>query len=193
MPWTKQFDPKLALQKAMEVFWIHGYEQASLVDLLDAMGIQKGSFYATFKSKHDLYLLAIEAYAKERFTEFEQATQGKPPREAILALLDFVRKECLGGMREKGCLALNCVLDRAQDDAEALAAVQKVLNAHERQLARLVREAKALGDVPETVDANQAAKVLLGLTIAMRVFGKAKSPASNLNALYQQANKVLAG
>ncbi|MEM6867877.1 MAG: TetR/AcrR family transcriptional regulator, partial [Cyanobacteria bacterium P01_C01_bin.121] len=31
---SKQFDTEVALEKAMEVFWAHGYEASSLSELL---------------------------------------------------------------------------------------------------------------------------------------------------------------
>ena len=64
MPWTKSFDPQTALRKAVDVFWTKGYDGTSMNDLLHAMGIQKGSFYDTFGSKHEIYLQAMDQYSK---------------------------------------------------------------------------------------------------------------------------------
>ena len=52
MPSTKQFDVEEALDRAVDTFWEHGYQATSMCTLLAEMGIQKGSFYATFSSKH---------------------------------------------------------------------------------------------------------------------------------------------
>jgi hypothetical protein len=38
---TKEFDPEVALQKAVEVVWRLGYERTSLDMLMRAMGISK--------------------------------------------------------------------------------------------------------------------------------------------------------
>jgi TetR/AcrR family transcriptional repressor of nem operon len=48
----------------MEVFWKQGYENTSMNDLLDAMGIQRGSFYNTFGSKKETYLRALDRYGQ---------------------------------------------------------------------------------------------------------------------------------
>src|SRR4028119_610074 len=53
----KRFDPEQALQAAMQVFWTRGYEQASAQELVEAMRVNRGSWYATFGSKADLYRL----------------------------------------------------------------------------------------------------------------------------------------
>ena len=50
------FNEDDVLDKAVNVFWAKGYEAASIQDLVDAMGIQRGSLYATFGGKQPLFL-----------------------------------------------------------------------------------------------------------------------------------------
>ncbi len=64
----KQFDTEVALTKAMEVFWEHGYEATSLSALLKNMGIGKKSLYDTFGNKRSLFLKALEYYARINIT-----------------------------------------------------------------------------------------------------------------------------
>ena len=46
----------------MHVFWTHGYEGASLPDLLDGMGLTRGSLYKAFTDKKSLFLKVLERY-----------------------------------------------------------------------------------------------------------------------------------
>ena len=62
MPWEKQFDSDKALTDAMNIFWSRGYESTSMQDLVDSMGINRGSLYATFGSKRSLFLQALRHY-----------------------------------------------------------------------------------------------------------------------------------
>ena len=54
MPWEKSFEIDATLDKAAEVFSVKGYEATSVADLVKAMGVNRGSLYATFGNKHDL-------------------------------------------------------------------------------------------------------------------------------------------
>ncbi len=67
MPSQKQFDVDEALGLALEEFWRQGYRATSMADLLGCMGIQKGSFYATFGSKHEIFVDALSRCTLRRF------------------------------------------------------------------------------------------------------------------------------
>ena len=54
----KEFDTGAVLEKAMDVFWSKGFEATSIQDLVNAMGINRGSIYDTFGSKARLFSLA---------------------------------------------------------------------------------------------------------------------------------------
>ena len=60
---SKAFNEELVLDKAIEVFWAKGYEATSIQDLVDAMGIQRGSLYGTFGSKQELFLKSLDRYS----------------------------------------------------------------------------------------------------------------------------------
>ena len=54
MPRNKTYSDELVLEKAMNVFWIHGYDATSLRLLEKEMGINQFSIYASFKNKKNL-------------------------------------------------------------------------------------------------------------------------------------------
>ena len=191
MPWKKQFDPKEALQKAVEVFWRNGYEATSMTELLEAMGIQKGSFYDTFGSKREVFLLSIDQYEEDRFQLFQEVMQSKSPREAILGMLDLAKRESLANVRDRSCLVVNSLLEITPDDPEVQAKVQSILRRHEKLHAKLIRQAQTEGQIDDSIDPLSVGKVLVGLIIAMKVYGKAKAPPSTIDALHQQACRLV--
>src|SRR5246127_5225258 len=58
----RAFDPDVALERAMHVFWAKGYEGASLSDLTRAMRINRPSLYAAFGNKEQLFRKALGRY-----------------------------------------------------------------------------------------------------------------------------------
>ncbi len=61
---SKEFEERVVLQKAMELFWKQGYEKTSLSDLVEHMGIHRRSLYDTFGDKHTLFLKAIDLFGE---------------------------------------------------------------------------------------------------------------------------------
>ena len=59
---TKEFDRDDVVNKAINVFWSKGFEATSIQDLVDAMGINRGSIYDTFGDKAGLFEVAIYHY-----------------------------------------------------------------------------------------------------------------------------------
>lgn len=57
-----EFDRDEVLDTAMRAFWEKGYFDTSIQDLSDTTGLQRSSLYATFKSKHELYMSALRRY-----------------------------------------------------------------------------------------------------------------------------------
>src|SRR5437879_475421 len=58
----RAFDPDVALDRAMHVFWAKGYEGASLSNLTRAMRINRPSLYATFSNKEQLFRKVLDRY-----------------------------------------------------------------------------------------------------------------------------------
>lgn len=79
-----EFDPRLALQKAMDVFWCHGYEATSLQDLLTAMNISKSSFYQAFGSKHAIFERCLELFRERQVRQMSLALEQSPSGKEFL-------------------------------------------------------------------------------------------------------------
>lgn len=58
----KEFDIDDAIDRAIDLFWRHGYERTSLKELLDHLEIGRASFYNAFGDKHKLFMLALRRY-----------------------------------------------------------------------------------------------------------------------------------
>lgn len=114
----REFDEHAALDKALAVFWRHGYEASSLAELLAAMELSKSSFYETFGSKHALFLEALQQYQDERLIQLRGALAGgKSARAAIEAFFERVIGHAATPGNARGCMACNEAVELAPSDA----------------------------------------------------------------------------
>ena len=62
---ARKFNNDEALSKAMHLFWEKGYENTSLKELLETMGILNGSFYNSYGNKRQLFIDAMKFYEND--------------------------------------------------------------------------------------------------------------------------------
>ncbi|MFE6159523.1 TetR/AcrR family transcriptional regulator [Streptomyces sp. NPDC056486] len=81
------FDADEALERAMRVFWEHGFEGAGITDLTNAMGITRTSMYAAFGNKDELFRKALERYAEGPGAYAARALQEPTAQQVATAFL----------------------------------------------------------------------------------------------------------
>ncbi len=115
------FDAEQALERALLVFWEHGYEGATLTDLTKAMGITRTSMYAAYGNKEELFRKALARYTRGPAGYVAKALE-QPTAEAVArALLDgavrtTTRPDCPAGcLGVQGALAAGETAHSARD------------------------------------------------------------------------------
>ena len=76
-----------ALDGALRVFWLKGYDGASLSDLTKAMGINRPSMYAAFGNKEQLYRKTLDRYSESRSERLNEFFAAPSARESVELLL----------------------------------------------------------------------------------------------------------
>src|SRR5262249_9397390 len=83
----RAFDIDQALDRALQVFWLKGFEGASLPDLTKAMGINRPSLYAAFGNKEALFRKAIDRYVEGPACHVRNALREPTARAVVEKLL----------------------------------------------------------------------------------------------------------
>ena len=163
------FDADKALDEAMEVFWRHGYEGATIAQLTDAMGINPPSLYAAFGSKEGLLKAALDRYSIKRTAVMEEIVAAPTARDVAERYLMRTADSHTDPANPPGCLlvqgGLACGVGSENVPFE-LAAHRAQSEAQLRD--RFVR-AKAEGDLRPTADAAALARYLSAVTAGMGV------------------------
>lgn len=171
---TKEFDPDAALQAALELFWERGYEATSMADLTGRLGIGRASLYATFGSKHELFLKSLDRYRENTdaalLAELSQPGAALPAvRAVVLRFADEATREC----RDRGCLVTNTATELAAHDKEAARRVRASWDYLETLTTGALARAQAQGELAPDKEPRALARLLLTVMQGIRVVGKA--------------------
>lgn len=192
MPWNKQFDVDAAQRRARDLFWTNGYEATSIEDLLDAMGIGRSSFYATFGGKQLLYAAVLERYDDEqRRSVLAGLRETLPPRDAIRQLFAGVRDEGCARGGTRGCFLVNAALELGAADPAVGLIVRRAFAETETFFASRIATAIADGAIGRDADVTTTARALVGLLLGMRVLARAGASQPALDAIVRQVDRLL--
>ncbi|MBP1160290.1 TetR/AcrR family transcriptional regulator [Rhodococcus sp. PvR099] len=189
---TKAFDPDVALQSALELFWRHGYEATSMTDLVEHLGVGRASLYATFGNKHDLYLKAMDRYGETRDPRlFSELSQPGPALPAVRAVVRRFADEASSNQRLNGCFITNTAAELGPHDTDAARRVEVSWEHIETLLYSALVRAQTQGELPANRDPRGLARMLLVLMQGMRVVGKASSDPVRVHTAAEQALTLL--
>jgi TetR/AcrR family transcriptional repressor of nem operon len=95
------------------------------------MGIQRGSLYATFGDKHQLFLRALDRYEERFYRDTLRFLEEGSARDGIRRVFEQVVSDCACG-GSKGCFITNTAVALAEDDPETASRVRSNLLRLER-------------------------------------------------------------
>lgn len=189
---TKEFDPAAALQSALELFWERGYEATSMADLVEHLGVGRASLYATFGSKHDLYLKALDRYDELVGPRLlAELSQPGPALPAVRAVLRRFALEAVGEQRGRGCFVVNVAAELASHDGESARRVLASWDQLETLLAAALTRAQAQGELGPQKEPRALARLLLVLLQGVRLVGKAGGDDGRVRDAIAQAESLL--
>ncbi|WP_085905817.1 TetR/AcrR family transcriptional regulator [Kiloniella majae] len=161
----KKFKRELALKAALHVFWVKGYEGASMKDLTLAMGINGPSLYAEFGDKLSLYKETIDSYttndgcapmvAFESEPDIEQAV-----REFMNAVIDYATLQESGA---RGCYLSSCVATNAIEIDGIDKRLKNAISDTDNRIESRFDVERAKGVLPNNFPSLQRARLMFDL------------------------------
>ncbi|MEU0545014.1 TetR/AcrR family transcriptional regulator [Nocardia sp. NPDC005978] len=191
MPRAKSFDPDVAVEQAMQVFWRKGYARTTPQDLVDALGIGRGSLYNAFAGKRDLFERALRRYqAGETVRVIEVLDGPGSPRERVRAALHLVLEAGAADTERRGCLATNTAVEISDDEIVNLL-VRRIFDRQHEAFRGAIDEGRRSGEFAAEVDPDAAANFLLATINGMRVLAKADPRPERRAGLVEMAMRAL--
>ncbi|WP_424184949.1 TetR/AcrR family transcriptional regulator [Actinokineospora sp. G85] len=185
---TKGFDPDAAVTAAMELFWANGYAGTTPRQLVDALGIGRGSLYNAFESKHALFERALRRYYEVNTARLFEVLAGPGSAVARLrAALDLVVESARTEAR--GCLITNTATEVGDESVAAF--VRRVFDEQEAAFAAVVAEGVERGEIAGDRDPAATAAFLLATINGIRVLAKADPTSPRLTTLAETALRAI--
>lgn len=186
------FDKDSVLDLAMTAFWKNGYNATSINDLVDATGLLRGSLYAAFKSKHGLYVAAIDHYFEQlNKTSFQLLLAPKPPLECITNFFNHLVEESRIDKSFKGCLLVNSLLEIPVEDEEVNRQVSDMAGNLSNMFKKLLSQAKKENTLSENSNVDELSEYLIASVYGLRVYNKTRPNSKQLTALVDNILSVL--
>ena len=175
----------------MHLFWLKGYGATSMRDLLDGMGIGRGSFYDTFGDKHALFLAALERFEEARTGWIGEALEGSSGMEGI----EEVFRRTVEGMTRseprRGCLLANTAVELAPRDPEVAEKISRYVRRTEEAFAGALVRAQGTGEIPTGRDPRALARFLVSNLHGLRVLARAGTDCRTLEDAARVALEAL--
>jgi TetR/AcrR family transcriptional repressor of nem operon len=192
MPRPREFDETAALEAAVQCFWQHGFEATSLRDLTASMGLTAPSLYNAFGDKEQLFARALDQYL-DRTTRgrLRRLEESLAPREALRCFFAEIVDHSIKDLQRKGCFLVNSALEVAPHHAKCRAVIAEQFGDIEAFFRRCIRAGQADKTISHDVEADDAARLFLGVLLGVRVLARTNPDRGVLEGVVRPALALL--
>lgn len=184
------FDREAALQRAMLLFWRHGYEATSVSELVQAMGITPPSLYTAFGDKKGLFREAVRRYVSGPFTSEILIDGAGTSMEAAAALLQAAARGFTTEGTPAGCLLASATASVSAAASDVQDEVAEIRRGIERRLRDKIQTDVDTGILPAQTDADAWAGHVMAVIQGMSTLARDGASRTKLVAI---ANAAVGG
>jgi AcrR family transcriptional regulator len=169
----KGFIPEEALDRAVEMFWEHGYEGVDVDRIARAVNVTKPALYRAFGDKPTLLLRAVERYGLTYGAPKMAAFQGEPDiHRAVTAFCEATVNTATGGARG-GCMMAAAALGQSERVTEIRSCAAKAYTAAADIFAKRFEQEMKAGRLTRTPSAKVRGRALVDLLQGLQLRAKA--------------------
>ncbi|MEM9408655.1 MAG: TetR/AcrR family transcriptional regulator [Acidobacteriota bacterium] len=164
-----EIDRGRGLEKAADLFWSRGFGSTTLSDLLEATGMGRGSFYAAYGSKRELFQRVLGHYQADSAALLRQI---ESKHRGLAALDEFVRRTFLEASAQRlrrGCLLVNSVVELEGVHPDLHDESTRHLRQLDRTCLRWLKEAERRAELRPGLTASTLTPLITSLLFGLRV------------------------
>jgi TetR/AcrR family transcriptional repressor of nem operon len=169
----RSFDTETALSAAVDQFRATGYAGTSLDAIGAATGLGRGSLYAAFGDKHELFVRTLEDYCLRQQTAIASELSGTD-EQALGRLHAFLSRAARVGLDEhnRSCVATKSSVELENRDPAVAQHVSELFTSIRDAVTECVRAAQRDGDLDPTADSRQLADLIFTITRGLDVLSR---------------------
>ncbi|MEC0134177.1 MULTISPECIES: TetR/AcrR family transcriptional regulator [Paenibacillus] len=178
---SKEFEINEVLDKAIQLFWMQGYEKTSMQDLVDCMGIHRRSIYDTFGDKHALYLTALQRYESTQNKKMRFLVEKQEPVKEIIR--QFLESSMRSEGEPQGCFIVNSGVELGVLDPEVASFVENSYSKTEKLLYDLVQTGQQRGELRISLEPEAISHYLMNAWLGLRTMVKTATDHKKLTSI----------
>ncbi len=164
----RQFDPVVVEEALLGVFWSRGYARTSIEHLTEETGLLRGSLYAAYGDKENMFRTAVKLYVADLAAQL--ATE-KVGLDGVQHALDTVVRLTARDPKRRGCLIFNAIPESHALSEETREMLQSGLKAMQALLRSHLRAAH--DDSDTDIDLDPLVAIVFAASVSIRVLGRA--------------------
>jgi AcrR family transcriptional regulator len=169
-----------ALDRAVEMFWEHGYEGVDVDRIARAVKVTKPALYRAFGDKSTLLLKAVERYALTYGGPIMAAFQAEPDIHKALTAFCESTVNLASGEARGGCMMVAAALGRSERVTEIRSYLAKGLTAAADIFAKRFEKEMKAGRLTRTPSAKVRARAFVDLMKGLQLRARAGIPRKQL-------------
>jgi AcrR family transcriptional regulator len=185
------FNLEEALDRSLLLFWEKGFQNTSLDEIAEVVGVKKPSLYAAFGDKEMLFRKVLQRYSAKLSEPVQALDRYADIRDAIDAFIDLgIGGGCSQG-HPRGCLLASAFANSTLLPPNLAKEVTVLINQADQVLGQRLKKAVRDGQLPADFDTKGTAKFLITLMYGISLRIRAGASRADLRRMKRAALRCL--
>ncbi len=186
----RRYDPDIALQNALDLFWQNGFAATSLDNLAQATSMNRPSLYAAFGNKKSLYMKAFEHFERKLKEKLVEINQSRQPlmddmKDFFDLFIDTYTKDQLG------CFVINTATVEAANDTDIRDKLATIISDSDSKVEMRLQKALENNELKKGSNPAVLAKILCAILNSLSIRARAGTSPKELRKFAHDALKEL--
>jgi TetR/AcrR family transcriptional repressor of nem operon len=185
----KEFEVNEVLDKAIQLFWMQGYEKTSMQELVEFMGIHRRSIYDTFGDKHSLFMKALKRYEAAQSKRMRVLVEKQEPVKELIR--QFFESTLDKKGEPQGCFIVNSGVELGLLDPEVSSFVEDSYSEVEKLLYNLILFGQQAGEIKAHLDPEILSHYFMNAWLGIRTMVKTATKQEKLSGIITTTLSIL--